>query len=583
MGEQTVKNIAEPVRAYRVLLHPAAQKSAQIPKFSKKVVLFAAVFGSLIVGAVILWPQFTMSVNGEGQTTARVGLNKPTIAVLPFANVSVDVNDEYLADGMTTDLITDLSKISGIYVIARSSVFAYKNKPINVREISQELGAQYIVEGSIRKLGDQVRINVQLVDAATSRHLWAERYERELDQFFALQDDVIKQVVSAVSVTLTDTEAAQVERPPTTNLQAYDYYLRAEQAGYIGGTSNLADTINLYQKAISLDPEFTDAYAGLARAAVEAWRIDSGVIHGARARAIAYEAASKALEIEPANGQAYSVLAVLQLADGHHDAAIKSARKAVKLTPGRATAYLDLGLVLAYSGETKQGIDAIETALLLNPIPAPDTELYAGTVFFIDGQYQRAEAAFARTERERYGSETLWTFLAAARALLDRKEEAEETVASLLDRYPNSSIEYYRARDTYFRHPQDLEKLLAGLREAGLPEWAFDFRGSESDRLNEQELRNIVEDKSWIGRHVNGTEFFQQNDRSGTMAYRSKNSIQTGIISIQKGMLCQRFEGTALSKDLCGYVYKNPTGTAATQDEYIAALPATLRYFTVTQ
>jgi adenylate cyclase len=583
MGEQSVKNIAEPVRAYRVLFHPAAQKSAQKPKFSKKAMLLATALATLIIGAVVLWPQFSISVNDEGRTADLAGLDKPTIAVLPFANVSVDVNEEYLADGMTTDLITDLSKISGIYVIARSSVFAYKNKAINVGEIGQELGARYIVEGSIRKSGGKIRINVQLVDAATSRHLWAERYEREYDQFFALQDDVIKQVVSAVSVTLTDKESAQVERPPTTNLQAYDYYLRAEQAGYIGGTFNLADTMDLYQKAIDLDPEFTDAYAGLARAAVEAWRIDSGVIHGATARALAYESASKALEIDPANGQAYSVLSVLQLADGHHDAAIKSARKAVELTPGRATAYHDLGLVLAYSGETQQGIDAIETAMLLNPKPTPDTELYAGTVFFIDGQYQRAEAMLSRTERERYGSETLWTFLAATRALLGHKEDAAKTIAGLLDRYPNVSIEYYRARDTYFRHPKDLEKLLAGLRDAGLPEWAFDFQGLESDRLDEQELRKIIEDKTWIGKHANGTEFFQQIDRSGSMAYRSKNSIQTGIVKIRQGMLCQRFDGTALSKDLCGYVYKNPVGTPATQDEYIASLPASLRYFTVTQ
>jgi adenylate cyclase len=341
--------------------------------------------------------------------------------------------------------------------------------------------------------------------------------------------------------------------------------------------------MNLYQKAIDLDPEFTEAHAGLARVAVEAWRNDIGEISGARARAIAYESASRALEIDPANGQAYSVLAVLQLADGHHDAAIASARKAVELTPGRAAAHLDLGLVLAYAGESKQGIDAIETALLLNPKPTPDTELYAGIVLFIDGQYQRAAKALARGERERYGTEPGWIYLAAAHALQGQNEEAANAISSLLDRYPNSSVEYIGTRDTYFRRPQDLEKLLAGLRKAGLPEWAFDFRGSVSNRLNEQELRGIVEDKIWIGKHVNGIEFFQQIDRSGTMAYRSKNSIQTGTVSIRQGMLCQRFEGTTLSKYLCGYVYKNPSGAAATHDEYIAALPDTLRYFTVTQ
>jgi adenylate cyclase len=583
LGEQAVKNIAEPVRAYRVMFLPSARKTRRNYKSLKSAGQFAIVVVATTIGIIVALKFFSIDLGNGTSSAAMSNPEKPTIAVLPFANVSVDVNDEYLADGMTTDLITDLSKISGIYVIARSSVFAYKNKAINVEEISQELGAQYIVEGSIRKSGSKIRINVQLVDAATSRHLWAERYEREFDEFFALQDDVITQVVSAVSVTLTDEEAAQVERLPTTNLQAYDYYLRAEQAGYIGGTFDLVNTLNLYRKAIALDPEFTEAHAGLARAAVEAWRMDIGEISGARARALAYESASRALEIDPANGQAYSVLAILQLADGHHDAAIKSARKAVELTPGHAMAYLDLGLVLAYAGESKQGIEAIETALLLNPKPTPDTELYAGIVLFIDGQYQRAADALARGERGRYGTEPGWHYLAAAQALLGHKEAAATTISSLLDRYPNSSVEYISTRDTYFRRPEDLEKLLAGLRGAGLPEWAFGFRGSVSNRLNEQELRGIVEDTTWIGQHVNGIEFFQQSDRSGTMAYRSKNSFQTGTVSIRKGMLCQRFEGTTLSKELCGYVYKNPAGTAGTHDEYIAALPDTLRYFTVTQ
>jgi adenylate cyclase len=581
MGEQTVKNIAEPVRAYRVMFLPSVRKSKQNTRLLKAVGQLTIVVVAVFIGIIVALKFF--SIDNQNETRNTLNPDKPTIAVLPFANVSVDASEEYFADGITGDIITDLSKISGVYVIARSSVFAFKNQAINVGDIGRELGAQYIVEGSIRRAGDRVRINVQLVDSTTGRHLWADRYDRNYDEFFALQDEVISQVVSAVSVTLTDKESAQIERPPTSNLQAYDYYLRAEQSGYIGGTFELVDTINMYQKAIDLDPEFTEAHAGLARAAVEAWRNDIGEMSGARARAIAYESASRALEIDPANGQGYSVLAVLQLADGHHDAAMDSARKAVELTPGRAAAHLDLGLVLAYSGEPKKGVDAINTALRLNPKSTADTELYAGIVFFIDGQYQRAAEALARGERERYGTEPGWLYLAAAHALLGHKEEAAKAISSMLARYPNSSVEYIRARDTYFRRPQDLEKLLVGLTEAGLPNWAFDFRGSESNRLNAQELSSIVDNKMWIGRHENGTEFFQQIERSGAMAYRSKNSIQTGTANVKQGMLCQRFEGSTLSKDLCGYVYKNPAGAAGTHDEYIAALPATLRYFTVTQ
>ena len=583
MGEQTVKNIAEPVRAYRVLFLPQLDKPKRWSTPRKAFAQFALAAILIVVGIAIAANFFSIENRIDSHTATSWNPDKPTIAVLPFANVSVDAADEYFADGMTDDIITDLSKISGIYVIARSSAFAYKNKAINVGNIGRELGAQYIVEGSIRRAGDNVRINVQLVDTESGRHLWADRYDRKFAEFFDLQDEVISQVVAAVSVSLTETESAQIEKPPTSNLQAYDYYLRAEQSGYIGGLSNIAETIGLYQQAIALDPDFTDAHAGLARAAVEAWRNDTGDVHGAAARALAYESASRALEIDPTNGQAYSVLAVLQLADGHHDAAIQSARKAVELTPGRASAHLDLGLVLAYSGESKLGLEAVETALRLNPKPTPDIGLYSGTVFFIDGQYERAEAALASAEGKGYGSEVLWTYLAASRALLGRKDAAAQAVASLLEKYPNSSTEYFHARDTYFRRPQDLERLLTGLREAGLPQWAYAFEGSESNRLNEQEMRDLITDKTWTGRHVLGTEFFQQFDRNGSMAYRSRNSIQTGKASIRQGMFCQQFDGTALNQDLCGYVYRNPNGSSPNRNDYVVSMPASLRYFTLVQ
>jgi adenylate cyclase len=575
MGEQSVKNIAEPVRAYRVMFLPSAQKARRITRSMKAVGKLAVVGLAVAIGIAIAMKFFEI-----GDRTVSGSLDIPTIAVLPFANVSVDAREDYFAEGMTIDIITDLTKISGVDVIAYSSIKHLKDKSIDVEEICQDFSTNYLVEGTIRRISGRVRINVQLIDCVTIRPIWAERFDRKLDDIFELQEEVITQVVSSVSVTLTDSESVLIERPPTTNLQAYDYYLRAKQSGYIGGSFDLVETMDLYRKAISLDPDFAEAHSGLARVAVEAWRNDSGVIHGATARKMAYESASRALEIDPENGQAYSVLAVLQVADGHFDAAIKSARKAVILTPGRATAYLDLGLVLAYSGESKQGVEAIETALRLNPKPTPDSEIYTGIIFLIDGQYQRAEEALSRGMGKGFGNESLWT-LAAVQGLLGYDEKAGRTVADLMGNYPNSSVEYYRQRDTYFRNPEDLEKLLTGIRAAGLPEWAFDFRGEESDRLNEKELRSIVDNRTWTGKHVLGIEFFQQFDRSGSMAYRSQNSIQTGTVSIRQNMLCQRFDGTALDKKLCGYVYRNPDGASETQNDYIVSLPASLRYFTV--
>jgi len=582
MGEQKVKNITESVRAYRVHFSPTTQSSRPARKLAKRFASIAAILLAVIITTLLVQQQFSIDFSREAKIESPPVSNKPTLAVLPFANVSVDAGEDDFAKGITIDVITDLTKISGLNVISHSSIKHLEDQAIEPEKICNDLGAQFLVEGTIQKIGDRVRVNVQMVECQTRQLFWAERYDRKFGEIFELQDEVITQVVSKVSVTLTPSESAQVSRLPTSNLQAYDYYLRAEKTGYIGGTLNLAETLKLYENAVRLDPEFAEAHAGFARAAVEAWRSDSGVIHAAKARAMAYESASRALEIDPANGQAYSVLAVLQLADGHHDAAIESAHKAVELVPGSALAHLDLGLVLAYSGEPKQGIEAIETALRLNPKPNADTELYTGIVYFIDGQYQLAESAFSRAEGERAGSEPLWTFLAAARALLGHKDEAAKVVVDLLGEYPNSSVEYYRARDTYFRRPQDLEILLTGMKEAGLPKWAFDFQGEDRDRLDEKELRNIVENKTWIGKHAMGTEFFQQIDRSGSMAYRSSSSIQTGKVTIRQDMYCQHFDGTALDRDLCGYIYRNPEGSKETQDEYVISMPASLRYFTVT-
>jgi adenylate cyclase len=582
MGEQSVKNIAEPVRAYRVLFYPGSKKARHRPRSTVKIASLFTVFAFAILGFVFLWAQFFKLEGDDNKKFVAANPDRPTIAVLPFASVSVDVKDDLLAEGMTRDIITDLTKVSGVDVIAYNSMRDYQDREIDVEKICIELGAQHIVEGSIRRAGERVRINVQLIDCKTRRHRWAERYDEVFEDFFVLQDKVIAQVVSEISVTLTASESVQIGRPPTSNLKAYDYYLRAQQAGYTASGTAFLDTIDWYKKAIKLDPEFAAAHSGLARAAVAAWRTDiSNIMSGIQARTLAYESASRALEIDPANGQAYSVLAVLQIADGQYEAALESARKAVSLAPGSAEAHLDLGIVLAYSGDSKQGVIAVETALRLNP-SSPETHLYSGIVFFIDGQYQRAVEALSRAMDERGDAEQAWIFLAAAYGLLEQQEEASATVASLLEIYPILNYSYYRARDSYFRQAEDLDRLIRGLAVAGLPEWPYGFDASAFERIGAAELRQLVVDQNWEGKHKNGVEFFQHVDASGSLAYRSQNSLQAGKAKIDGDQLCQRFDNSVLNRDACGFVYRNPTGSAQTQDDYIVVMPDSLRYFTVT-
>ena len=584
LGEKSVKNIADPVRAYRVLFYPSARPVTPRARRIVTAAAVAAAVGVIVVSANVLWQRGLSPADSGVDTSAAVPVtdDKPAIAVLPFASVNVNPEEEYFADGMTDDLITDLSKVSGLYVIARNSVFAYKNRAINVSEIGRELGAQYILEGSIRRAEDRVRINIQLVDSGSGRHLWAERFDRRYEDFFSLQNDVVAQVVSQVAVTLTDTELTRIERPPTASLEAYDYYLRAEQAGYIGDSTGLRDTMALYAKAIALDPEFAEAHAGLARAAVEMWRQDSNdLMPGAEARARAYESAERALAIDPANGRAYSVLAVLQLAQGHHDAAIASARRAVALGPGDDVAHLDLGLVLAYAGESKQGVAAVETALRLNPKPTPDASLYAGIVFFMDEQYERAVEALSRAQPARRDSETLWTYLAAAHAQLGQIGEARAAIRGLHGRFPSLGVEYYRTRDSYFRRPEDLQRFLNGLQMAGLSDWPYGFQAPEADRLKANELVDVVLGRTWAGKHAHGVPFLQQISENGDLAYRSRNSIQTGNVAIRHDKLCQRIQGSTLDKEMCGYIYRNPAGAAESQNEFVVVTPDSLRYFSL--
>ncbi|MFQ5786030.1 MAG: tetratricopeptide repeat protein, partial [Alphaproteobacteria bacterium] len=397
LGEQRVKNIAEPVRVYRVLLEPGAagqvlgEARPAAPRWRIVAAAIAVVVLVGVAGAVAWLRPWAPDVGPVSvERTALPLPDKPSIAVLPFANVSDDPEQEYFADGMTDDLITDLSKISGLFVIARNSVFTYKGKPVKVQKVSEELGVRYVLEGSVRRAGGRVRINAQLIDATTGRHLWAERFGRDYTDIFTLQDEVVGRIVAALAVELTDAEQRQIARLPTDNLEAYDYYLRAERLGY-GYGGMRANALSFYQKAIALDQKFADAYAGDARVAVDVWRFDiASVLPGPVALTRAYEAASRALALDPDNARAYSVLGIIQIVDGRHDNAIDSVRKAVSLDPNDAEAYTYLASVLTYAGRHSEALAAMETAFRLNPKPPPYFYGDLGWVLFWNRQYEKA-------------------------------------------------------------------------------------------------------------------------------------------------------------------------------------------------
>ncbi len=237
---------------------------------------------------------------------------KPSVAVLPFINVSGDSEQDHLAQGLTDDLITELSKVSGLFVIARHSVFAVQNDAGKIQDVAAELGVHYVLEGTLQRAGTRLRINVKLIDALTGLSMWAERYDRQYADLFAVQDDVTGKIISALEVELSEGERTQLERIPSDNLEAYDYYMRAEQEGLIySDVDTYRRTLSYYQRAIDLDPNFADAHAGIARVAVDVWRNDYNFLWSAAvARKIAYDAAGQALKLDPNNARAHTVLAL---------------------------------------------------------------------------------------------------------------------------------------------------------------------------------------------------------------------------------------------------------------------------------
>ncbi|MBX4864591.1 adenylate cyclase [Rhizobium sophorae] len=587
LGEQRLKSITEPIRVYRILLDPtAAGKTIKTRRRLPRRRLVAGIAATVVLalaGAALWWqPWMAAKPPGPGERFAYPLPDKPSVAVLPFINVSGDTDHDHLADGLTDDLITELSKVSGLFVIARHSVFAIRDSVGKIQDVAAELGVQYVLEGTLQRAGPRLRINVKLIDAVTGLSIWAERYDRQYADLFAVQDDVIGKIISALSVKLSARERDQLAQIPTENLEAYDYYLRAEQEGFIlRDVDTYRRTLSFYQKAIDLDPGFANAHAGIARVAVDVWRNDYNYLWSAAvARKIAYDAAGQALKLDPNNARAHTVLALLQWVDGRETEARNSANMAVAMEPNDAESAANLALILVHTGSSGQAITEIEKALRLDPSPASSFQLLAGIVFYTAGDDQRAISLIEPTLDSLPKVEPAREYLAAAYADQGNETKAAAETAKLLELFPESNLTYYGYLYDYWRDG-DLQRHLAGLRKAGIPEWPFGFTGSQADRLGEADLRNLVDGKSWTGKHKNGTDFTQYFDKAGNTAYRSANTNITGIVEVRGDSLCEKFDGYFLDRMVCGYVYRNTSGEQRDRP-YVHVTPRALTFFSPT-
>jgi TolB-like protein/class 3 adenylate cyclase len=551
LGELRLKNIAEPVRAYRVALDPrAAGKVIAAPrKTGVRAVLMGLAGLLLIVGiaAVLLW---------RGSTTPA----RPSIAVLPFANLSGDPREEHLADGITVDVITDLAKLSAIDVISFNSVASYKDRPAAVKDVARDLGVGFVMEGSMRRAGDKIRITATLIDAATGDHLWAEKYERGAGDVFAIADEIVGHIAGATGMKPSAVETEMVTRPPTANLEAYDYYLRGEQAARSGSRPLLRKALEFYAKAEALDPAFAEAFAADARTAVFAWRnVYDDVLPIPVAKKRAYEMAGRALDLDPRSSQPYATLAVLQAVDKQYDQAIASARKAVGLGPSNVDAHIALGFVLSVAGRHAEAAAAIGSAQRLDPNLSATDRQVAGLVFLLHGNLGGAIETLEKARAQTPGVDDVHTLLAAAYATAGRMDEARVAAAEAL-RLGAYSIESYRMSLSYLRNSTDLETILGALSKAGFHQWPSGFQGDERDRLSGEDVSRLVLGHTLRGKINAVAPAIMQIDKDGNTVFRSAALLYTGRTFVDRDRLCVQSEGLGLGRADCGPVYRRPAG-----------------------
>jgi adenylate cyclase len=439
LGERALKNIAEPVRAYQVLLSgaPAAASGAAEPS------------------------------------------DKPAIAVLPFDNLSGDPEQEYFSDGITEDIITSLSRIRQFFVIARNTTFTYRGQAVDVQDVARELGVRYVLEGSIRRAGDRIRVTAQLIDGETGNHIWAERYDRDLEDIFALQDELTTTVVGAIEPELSRAEQARARRKSSDNLDAWDFYQRGVWHCWRNSKEDLAEAQRLFQRAVELDSEFCLAYAYLA---FTIWRavIFRFVEEPKDAMVKALEAAKQAIAIDISDAHAHWAMGVIHMHRREHGLAKEELERAIEINPSFASAYQWLGWTLAYDRQPEEGIRKVQEAQRLSP---NDPSVWG--MILIQAQANLNMKEFAKAERQARHAKRLADTLPINCALLasmghtGNAEDRELVLQDLFKIEPKFTAQ--RIAEVFpFGHQEDVDIWVEGLRLAGVPDANEQEDGNQS-------------------------------------------------------------------------------------------------------
>ncbi len=430
LGDQKVKNITRPVKVYRVQL----ETETAVSDMSERIEL----------------------------------PDKPSVAVLPFNNMSGDPEQNYFADGISEDITTELSRFHSIFVISRNSAFTYRGEAVDVRQAGQELGVEYIVEGSVRKAGRKIRITAQLIAVATGHHVWADRYDREMEDLFAVQDEITETIVSTLVGRIEAADIDRAKRKTTENMVAYDYLLRGLDFHKSGRISmdDSTKAVEMFTKAVELDPGFARAHAWLACATANLWPKNPSREQYDVLLDNAMTEVQKALSLDENECEAHRIMGAIYLQRRQFDRAEYHYSKAVALNPNYAYIAAKVADFLSYTGRPQEAEASVKRAMRLNPHHPDWYWQELGLAYYVGGQYEEAIRTFNRITNL---VEFDYTYLAACCAELGEIEKAKSYIEALLRLMPGASVKYFEETQP-FKNNSDLKRLLDALRKAGLPD-----------------------------------------------------------------------------------------------------------------
>jgi adenylate cyclase len=479
LGDQTVKNIARPVGAYRVLMEPRvtvageAEKEKAMPVGRRKAILAGGVALALVVIAALIWNYYFRPPPMEVASVEKMAFplpDKPSIAVLPFNNLSGDPTQDYIADGISENIISALSKISEMFVIASNSTFTYKGKPVKVQQVSEELGVRYVLEGSAQKVGNRVRITAQLIDATTGHHLWSEKYDRDLKDLFALQDEITQKIIVELQVKLTEGEQARVSQKTTTNLEAWSCAVRGLTLFQRASKENTAKAMQLFERAVELDPNYVWAWVRLA------WMhyVQSGQSQSpSESFRKAVLISQRVLALDDSDSDVRALLGIIYLRQKRYKEAIAEGKKATELGPTNAHAYLFLAVTMYTVGRFDDAIALVKRAMRVHPYYPAYYLTWLGAAYRMTGRYEDALTVYKqlldRSLKGEYPAYGAHLFLAEVYAELGQDEKARTHAAEVLRLNPEFSLNRISKVTTYgYKDPAHLERRVNALRKAGL-------------------------------------------------------------------------------------------------------------------